>query len=51
MCFSWYSLEHNDYRCYDPATHRLRIACHVEFLEHQLYYSTLSPASSHHELP
>ncbi|CAL1407053.1 unnamed protein product [Linum trigynum] len=38
--FVGYSNKHKGYACYDVAAHRLRISCHVVFLEHNPYYAS-----------
>ncbi|CAL1409432.1 unnamed protein product [Linum trigynum] len=37
--FLGYSAKHKGYLCYDPTDRRMRIACHVVFLEQVMYYS------------
>ncbi|CAN0886875.1 Retrovirus-related Pol polyprotein from transposon TNT 1-94 [Linum grandiflorum] len=37
--FVGYSSQHKGYLCYDPNTRRMRISCHVVFLEQVMYYS------------
>lgn len=38
-----YSPQHKGYRCYDLVAKRLRISCHVTFLENVPYYALPCP--------
>ncbi|KAK8933736.1 hypothetical protein KSP39_PZI015982 [Platanthera zijinensis] len=41
------SPHHKGYRCYDPVTRRIRISRHVSFVEHEMFFSTPPPRTSH----